>query len=487
MATHDTICAIATPPGTGGVGIVRVSGPEAVAIAATIARLRNGRVLADAESHRMYAAAFGRVTADSATRSVPFSSSEWIDTGLVVVMRAPHSYTGEDVVELHAHGSPLVLRQLCALLIEQGAHLAEPGEFSKRAFLNGKLDLAQAEGVLDTIRARTDDSLRQARQLAAGHLSARIRAVQASLTSVVVEVEAGIDFVEEDLSFVGREELLRRLDDAVSTLQPLIDSWERGRLLREGATVAIVGKPNVGKSSLLNALVMDERAIVSSEPGTTRDIVEGDIIIEGIVVRLRDTAGIRDAHDVVEREGVRRSQEALDQADLLLCVVDGSHPLDSEDLAVLRSIGGKPHLVLINKSDRPQGLTAADLGGFKQDQSSGPLAISARDGVGLERVRAAIAQLLTHPPGGDGLRDASSSTVRSDSEGLTVTRLRHHEALVRARDAVVSARTAVGERLSLEFIAADLRIALSALGDVIGGGSTEDVLDAIFSEFCIGK
>jgi tRNA modification GTPase len=464
---NDTICAVATPVGEGGVGIVRVSGEKAVDVAARLVALRSGVPLESAAGHALHHADI-LDPADS-TRRAP------LDEALVAVMRGPKSYTGEDVVELQCHGSMLILQTICDALVRAGARLAEPGEFTKRAFLNGRLDLAQAEAVLDTIRARTAGSLRIAQEQLRGALSHAIGAVREKLIGLLAHVEAGIDFVEEDIAFIPTAELTAGLQQAYEAISSLLAHSREGRILREGVTAAIIGRPNVGKSSLLNALLKTDRAIVTHIPGTTRDVLEEVLNIRGIPVRLLDTAGIRETVDPVEQEGVRRSRAAREQADLLLIVLDGSAPSTEEDRTLLQKAGSDPdqaRLVIVNKTDLPGRLDLSIL------PSAGPdcavARISARTGDGLDDLRDQIRTLLLKP-------DFEAR------ETVLVTHLRHQAALQRTLDALVAALASVEAKVAGELIAMDLRAAIDALGEITGAVSTDDILDRIFKEFCIGK
>lgn len=464
---NDTICAIATPIGEGGVGIVRISGEKAVDVAARLVALRSGVPLESAAGHALH---HGDILdpADPARRTP-------LDEALVAVMRGPKSYTGEDVVELQCHGSLLILQTVCEALIRAGARLAEPGEFTKRAFLNGRIDLAQAEAVLDTIRAKTAGGLRIAQEQLRGALSREINAVRESLVGLLAHVEAGIDFVEEDISFIPTAELATGLQNARETVGRLLIHSREGHILREGVTAAIIGRPNVGKSSLLNALLRTDRAIVTAIPGTTRDVLEEVLNIRGIPVRLLDTAGIRATTDPVEQEGVRRSRAAQEQADLLLIVLDGSAPLTEEDRALLEeepSNSDQKRLIVVNKRDLPDRIDRESL------PPSGPdcavVRISAKTGDGLDELRDQIRSLLLRP-------DFEAR------ETVLVTHLRHQAALQRTLDALAATLVSVDAKAAGELIAMDLRAAIDALGEITGAVSTDDILDRIFREFCIGK
>jgi tRNA modification GTPase len=464
---QDTICAIATPLGEGGIGIVRISGEKALDVASAVVRLRSGRTLAASESRRVH-------NADVQD----WDSGRMLDEALVLVMRAPHSYTAEDVVEIQCHGGPLVLESICRAAIRAGARLAEPGEFTKRAFLNGRLDLTQAEAVLDTIQAKTAGSLRLAQEQLRGVLSREIDAIRERLLGLLAHVEAAIDFTEEDLAFIQPEALLEGLTTALAATTSLANTGEEGRILREGAAAAIVGRPNVGKSSLLNALLQTDRAIVTPIPGTTRDVLEEVLNIRGIPVRLVDTAGLRDTDDPVEQEGVRRSRQAMAQADLLVVMLDGSTGLTEEDRALLRQGSDKKRVVVVNKTDLPPRIDAAELDQLAGREAGQPASrivrISVKTGAGLDELRDAMRTLL----------------VRADFEpgdAAVITRLRHQTSLLRAREALAAAVESVRSRLSGEFVAMDLRAAIEALGEITGAVTTEDLLDRIFRDFCIGK
>lgn len=461
----DTICAIATPPGEGGIGIVRISGEKAVDVAAGLVALKSGVPLASAAGHALHHAdLFGT---EDASRTP-------IDDVLVAVMRAPKSYTGEDIVELHCHGSALILQTVCEALVRAGARLAEPGEFTKRAFLNGRLDLAQAEAVLDTIRAKTAGSLRVAQEQLRGALSKDLEAIREPLIRLLAHVEAGIDFVEEDISFIPTAELLAGIRTAQAAVGRLLAYSREGRILREGVTAAIVGRPNVGKSSLLNALLRTDRAIVAPIPGTTRDVLEETLNIRGIPVRLLDTAGIRQTDDPVEQEGVRRSEAAIEQADLLLIVLDASAPLSVDDRRLLDAHlanRDKVRLVVLNKTDLPcqmaEPVTAPD-------ERSAVVRLSAKTGEGLDELRDRIRTLFVRP----------DFEVR---ETALVTHLRHQAALQRTLDALTAGLASAEAAAAGELIAMDLRAAIDALGEITGAVSTDDILDRIFRDFCIGK
>ena len=367
-SVDDTICAIATPVGEGGIGIIRVSGAQAVEVAAHVVRPRNRQPLHQLESHRLYLSDVlypeSPLPRERACPSRSGGKAEGpnqgegqgsaIDEALVVVMRKPRSYTGEDVVEIQTHGGAWILQATCHGLIRHGARLAQPGEFTKRAFLNGRLDLTQAEAVLDTIQATTSRSLQAAQSLLRGSLSKEIETFRERLIRVLAHVEAGMDFAEEDITFIQAAEVQQALTDTQRAVERLITSYEEGRIIREGIKVAIIGRPNVGKSSLLNALLKLDRAIVSDQPGTTRDVIDESLNIRGIPLRLLDTAGLRRTQDTIEGEGIRRTEDAIAEADVLLLVVDGSVGVTDEDRDVFETYCSRKYLLVMNKMDLPE-------------------------------------------------------------------------------------------------------------------------------------
>ncbi len=474
---HDTICALATPPGEGGIGIVRLSGEKAVEVAGRVVRLRSGQAL-DAIQARLLCLCDLVLDASTGGSSQPAGPDVPLDEALVVVMRAPRSFTAEDVVEIQCHGGPYLLQRVLDELLRAGARLAEPGEFTKRAFLNGRIDLTQAEAVLDTIRAKTAAGLRLAQEQLQGRLSADIHRHRETLIRLVAHVEAAMDFADEDLTFISSAQLRDELDRTERELLRLAESCREGRMLREGVAVALVGRPNVGKSSLLNALLDTDRAIVTPIAGTTRDVLDEMLNVRGIPIRLLDTAGLRETDDPVEREGVRRSRQAMEQAELLLVVVDGAHGLTEDDRRALASCPGASRLLLINKCDLPSGLEPSELEPFCRTLGLEPqeavVRVSAKTGEGLDTLRDAIRRTLIRPEFEAG-------------ETVLVTRLRHRAALMTAVQALSHAGESVRRGLAGEFVAMDLRGALDALGELTGAVTTDDILDRIFGEFCIGK
>jgi tRNA modification GTPase len=456
MYEHDTICAVSTPPGEGGIGIIRISGRNAIEIASKIFRPRKNKPLATAETHTLH---YGHVV-DPAT-------SDIVDETLVSIMRAPATYTRENVVEINCHGGMMPLQRTMTLLIASGARQAGPGEFTKRAFLNNRLDLAQAEAVMDIIASKTELSLRAAQEQLCGGLSSEISTLRGQLLSLVASVEAGIDFPEEDIETGSGRPLADDVSLIIAGVDQLLASCVLGRILRDGFATAIVGRPNVGKSSLLNALLKQDRAIVSEVPGTTRDVLEEYLNVAGVPLRIVDTAGIRHSHDVVEKEGVRRSLAAIGSADIVLVVLDGSQLLTPEDQRVLDEVKGKNAIAVINKSDLPEKIG-------RLAQSMTRVSISCRTGKGLDSLRGAIADIV------------KQGTVGSREHAWAANQ-RHHAALEQTKESLLKAHEAAAAGLSPEFIAMDLRGALDSLGLIIGATYTDDILERIFSDFCIGK
>jgi tRNA modification GTPase len=466
-ALTDTICAIATPAGEGGIGIVRLSGAQALAIAARIVRLRSGRPLASVASHTLHLADVRLPspweTSQPTTSAVIPRLGDAFDEALVVYMKGPRSFTGEDTVEIQSHGGWLVLSLVCRACLAAGARMAAPGEFTKRAFLNGRLDLSQAEAVLDTIRAKSAASLTAAQRQLRGELAKEVDAAREGLLRLLAQLEAGIDFVGEEIEIVAKPELARTIADVAALVQRLAATAREGRWLREGARVVITGRPNVGKSSLLNRLLKEDRAIVTAVPGTTRDIIEESIDLDGIVIHLVDTAGIRETDDVLEREGIRRSRSAQKDADLQVIVIDGSVPLKDDDRRLIDEAAAGKHVIVINKADLP----------LRHGLPEG-LPLSAKTGAGIEALRAAIRlQLMA------GGADAT--------DGVTVTNVRHQGALERAGESLIQAGESVAAGMANELLAVDIRAAADALGEITGAITTDDILNEIFSTFCIGK
>lgn len=461
LAAVDTIAAISTPPGRGGIGIVRLSGPMAASMAAQLLRLRqpleHGRArlaeVLDAEEGEGEAARI-----DEGAR---------IDEAVVTYFAGPHSYTAEDLVEIAAHGSPVVLNLLLRRTLALGARLAEPGEFTQRAFLAGRIDLTQAEAVRDLIEAQTLTQARQAASQMGGALSRRVAPIKQDLVELIALLEAGIDFAEDDIEVTAEGEISRRAGDVTGPLSALEASFSRGRMVHDGLTLAIVGRPNAGKSSLFNRLVERERAIVTPTPGTTRDTVTERISLDGIPLELVDTAGLREAHDVAEQLGIARTREALADADLVVIVLDATQRLNEEERGLLIAVKDRPAVIAVNKSD----LVRAEPGALDDFAGMARVATSALTGEGVGDLRARILALT----GGAG------------SESGMLTSVRHHQAVTTALSAMRDAAGANEAHIPHEMILLDLYRALWALDSLTGQTTTDDILQLIFSTFCIGK
>lgn len=459
---NDTIAAISTPLGRGGIGIVRLSGPDAVEIARKMFKPVNERILLGTESHRLL---YGHV--------VEPRTGDIIDEVLLGVMRAPNTYTREDVVEFNCHGGPVPLRKTLELALRLGARLAEPGEFTRRAFLNGRIDLAQAEAVNDIIRAGTEEGLRLAVSQLRGRLSERVREVQDSLLQLLAQVEAELDFPEEDFSRLSRDELKLRVKEIIAGVSELVKSAQKGKIYREGIKAVIVGKPNVGKSSLLNALLGEKRAIVTEIPGTTRDVIEDLVDLRGIPVRIMDTAGLRQTEDVVEKIGVERARDLLSVADLVLLVLDACTGVEEEDEMIMGMIGQKRGIVLLNKIDVCSGDGLEErIRHFLVDWPV--LKISALTGEGLELLEEEVE------------RQVHGGEV-APVDSLIVSNARHKAALEQAVEELEGAVEAVEMGLTDDIIALELRAAWEKIGEITGTTVTEDIVDKIFADFCIGK
>ena len=459
MYEEDTIAAVATPPGEGGVAIVRMSGPQAEQIAGKIfsrANRKNGAL----RSHTLH---------HGAVRDP--KTGEVLDEVLLALMRKPRSYTGEDVAEINCHGGPLLTRRILQLVLSCGARHADPGEFTKRAFLNGRLDLAQAEAVLDVIQARTETGMKLAVQQMHGGLSKWVTGLREELLDILAQVEAAIDFPEEDIELLQREELVQKIVNLREKIAGIVSSYEWGRLFREGAKVCIAGRPNVGKSSLLNALLGEERVIVAAMPGTTRDVIEESVNLGGLPVILWDTAGIRESDDPVESAGIEFSRRRLEAADVTLVVLDGSTDLNAEDALILNAVNGKKGLLVINKSDLPQrldaALIAAEAGTDKES-----VFVSARDGKGIGELKNALRELLLDTP--------------TEPE-VVLTNLRHKAALEKSIDGLNASIRAIRSGMAPDLVMVDLAEAKDGLAEVIGSVFHDDILEHIFTKFCIGK
>ncbi len=455
MYIRDTIAAVSTPPGNGGIGIIRVSGDQAAAVGHTIFKpVYDGGLV----SHRF---SFGAIR-DTAT-------GEKVDEAMAVYMRAPRSYTREDVLELHCHGGWLVVERVLALVLSCGVRLADPGEFTRRAFLNGRIDLVQAEAVMDIIASKSESALQLAQKQREGALSRRIEDVRGCLLRALALVEAYIDFPEDDLGATDAEAIQAAVGEAQGIIDALLLTFEEGRVIRDGVSVLIVGKPNAGKSSLLNRLLNENRAIVTHIPGTTRDIIEETVTFDGLSVRLLDTAGIRHTDDLVEQEGINRALDKIPQADLILAVFDASREFSHEDQLILDAVSGRRTIAVLNKTDLPRRLVLPD-----EERFVALVKIAALSGDGVDLLKKTVCSQFLH------------STAADSREFVALSRARHRDALVSAEQFLSQFSNGLPE-CNLELLALDLRSALQAVGSVTGQTATDEVLDLIFSSFCIGK
>jgi tRNA modification GTPase len=453
----DTIAAIATPLGEGGLAVIRISGAHALAIVDKCFHPvgKSSTRAAKAESHTIQ---YGRITRDGQT----------VDEVLIAVMRAPRTFTREDVVEITCHGGLLPAKAVLDTILKSGARLALPGEFTKRAFLNGRIDLAQAEAVADIIHSRTELALAAANEQLAGKLSQRINKLRDELVATLAHIEAHIDFPDEDISPDTKDKLLGRLDHAVSFIDELLRTADEGQVLRRGIRAAIVGRPNAGKSSLLNQLLGRDRAIVSPIPGTTRDTIEETANIRGLPVVFVDTAGLRDARDEIEVEGIKRSHQSLAQAELILHVLDASEPLTPEDRKYLAEFASRRRVLVRNKVDLPHALE------WPHDLKGPVVDVSCLTGEGIENLKDTIKGLVW------------SGEIKAEMLQVMINS-RHQDALRRARAGLINTREGLRAEQTLEVVAMELRIAVNAVGEIVGKTTTEDLLDSIFSQFCIGK
>lgn len=457
MNLDDTIVAISTPPGRGGIGVVRLAGPEARAIASPLLRVK----------HELQAgcALFCEL--------IEPGTGERIDEVVVTSFEKPHSYTTDDIVEISAHGSPVVLRHVVELALARGARLAEPGEFTLRAFLNGRLDLTQAEAVRDLIDSQTLYQAKVAAQQLEGALSKRLQPIKHKLVELIAALEAGIDFAEDDVSVMAPERIQERIAVVRAPLEDLAGSFEYGKIVHEGLTLAIVGRPNVGKSSLFNRLVERERAIVTATPGTTRDLVSETVSLGGIPVQLVDTAGIRKALDEAESIGVRKSMEALADADLVLVVLDASQARDGEDQQLLQQVAKRQAIVVENKVDLVPSNGRRQAGAGQSDEVP-RVQTSALTGAGIGELRA---EILKHV-GGEGAAQRETGFLTS---------VRHQKLVRDSLAALDAASQAVQGQVPHEMLLLDLYNALRPLDEITGATTTDDILNLIFSTFCIGK
>lgn len=457
---NDTIVAISTPRGEGGIGIVRMSGSSSLSIIKDIF-LPNYGQFKTTQSHKI---TYGHII-DSETKEI-------IDEVLVNVMLAPKTYTREDIVEINCHGGSIPISRVLELILKMGARLAEPGEFTKRAFLNGRIDLAQAEAVADIIRAKTDLSLKIAVGQLKGHLSKKINEINSKIIELLASVEASIDFPDEDLDFIAYDEINKQIKEIIDELNKIMKSAEEGKMITEGIKGVIVGRPNVGKSSLFNALLREKRAIVTAIPGTTRDPIEEFINIDGVPLKITDTAGIRETDNIIEIESIDRTMSYLDQADLIMLVLDNSEALTDDDRNIISHISDKRAIIIVNKTDLSQLLDIKELTELAGDRHI--TYISVIDESDLDKLKTAI-------------RDAIIDKDFIQTDPIFVTKIWQKNAIRKAIESLEFAESSIQAEMPPEIIAVDLRGSLKNLGEITGETASEEILNQIFARFCIGK
>ena len=461
MFLDDTIAAIATAPGIGGIGIIRVSGPEACDVVNRIFHSKQSVPLGDRQTRTIH---YGHI--------VHPKTGKTLDEVIVVLMKGPHSYTAEDVVEIQCHGGFVSVREILKVLLSEGVRQAEEGEFTKRAFLNGRIDLTQAEAIIDIIDAKTEQSLEVAVNQLDGTLSKYIRALRDELIAMIAHLEVTIDYPEEDIEEVSAQEVRTGLVPILEKMDTLLATAQRGKLLRDGVMVSIIGRPNAGKSSLMNALLREDRAIVTNIPGTTRDSIEEFLTIQGIPVRLIDTAGIRETEDIVESMGVEKARQYLDKADVVVLVIDGSKPLEPEEQELLQLITNRPSIIFLNKADQAQYVSKeeiAALGTFTEI-----VTISAAQGEGMDEMARVITSLV------------QGGTVQASHEAM-LSNVRHITLMEQAKVSLDQSILAIDSGMPIDLIVTDIRAAWELLGDITGESLRESMVDELFKRFCLGK
>ena len=456
---EDTIAAVATAYGEGGIGIIRISGEEALPILQEIFEFHG-----DTDTFTSRRMTYGKI--------IDKEKNQIIDEVLAVYMKGPKTYTAEDVVEINCHGSMVSLRKTLALVLRKGARLAEPGEFTKRAFLNGRLDLSQAEAVIDMIRAKTDKSFDVAVSQLEGRLSLKVEEIRQKLLDLLVDITVNIDYPDEDIEEMTYEKLEESIIETQDMIEKLLETSSTGRMIREGIKIAIVGKPNVGKSSLMNGLLKETRAIVTDIPGTTRDTIEEVLSIRNIPVYLVDTAGIRETSDKVEKLGIEKSKEAFNQADFILFLLDGSRPLEEEDLQIMEFLKERKSLVLINKRDLGEAISIEEISA--KLPASQVIEASLLKGQGITEIEDAVEDLVY---GGEIVQ----------KESMMVNNVRHIELLQQAVKSLTDALHMSERREALDFIEVDVKNAYERLGEIIGETVSDDIINEVFSRFCLGK
>lgn len=460
MNNNDTIVAIGTRPGEAAIGIVKISGGDSIAIAEKIFRSKSKKKLSIVDTYNMI---YGHIID---------RNGAIIDEVIVSVMKNPRSYTKEDVIEINCHGGLIATEKVLELCVENGARIAEPGEFTKRAFLNGRIDLSQAEAVIDLVKSRTEQSLKIAAKNLRGNIKNEIKKIRQEILEIIVQLEASVDFIEEDLEITQYSELEKKIRIIEKNLEEMIKNEKRGEIIKNGIKVAIVGKPNVGKSSLLNLLSKKDKAIVTSIPGTTRDAVEEILYVEGIPLILVDTAGIRKTKNTIEKIGVEKSLKHMEEAELVILVLDGNRKFENEDMEIIKEVRGKTTICCINKIDLEQNIQINRVQESFDNEKI--IKISALKGSGIEKLENTIRKLA--------LKDGEINL-----EEKIIINSRHKNILLKVKNLLENAERALKEEMSEEFPCCDLREAYSFLGEIVGETFSDDILDKIFSQFCIGK
>ncbi len=461
MFIEHTIASISTPGGTGGIGIIRISGDDAISIVNKLFKSPTGKDLRDVNSHTIH---YGHIYSND-RKSI-------IDEVLVSVMKKPRTYTREDIVEINCHGGIISTRKVLEVVLHAGARLADPGEFTKRAFINGRLDLVQSEAVIDIINSKTTAELNSALVQMDGSLSSRINNIRSELIDIVAHLQAVVDFPEEDIIELETDNLVHSLEEIKSKINILLQTADVGKIIKNGLNTVIIGKPNVGKSSLLNALVRDNRAIVTEVPGTTRDIIEEYVNIKGVPLRISDTAGIRETDDIVEKIGVERSIKILAGADLVILILDGSTELCENDIQIIELVKNKKVVVLINKTDLETKIEMNYINSeFNKDII---INISLKEGKGLDILESKIKDMFIQ----------GEIDINND---ILITNVRHKDSLVKAEEALTNANNSIKSGIPIDMISIDIKEAIENLGEIVGLTVSEEIVDKIFEQFCLGK
>ncbi|NLK73595.1 MAG: tRNA uridine-5-carboxymethylaminomethyl(34) synthesis GTPase MnmE [Clostridiales bacterium] len=456
---EDTIAAVATAPGEAGIGIVRLSGENVLQIINDIFKPKSKKSISAIDHRKLI---YGHI----------IDNKQVIDEVLVVYMKAPHTYTKEDIAEIHCHGGMIPVRKILELTLKKGARLAEKGEFTKRAFLNGRIDLSQAEAVMDIISAKTDKGFDLALNQLEGQLSENIRQIRNALLQTIAHVSVNIDYPEEDIEEITYENLKKQISDILSSIKNLLETADTGKIIKDGLNTVIIGRPNVGKSSLLNALLKESRAIVTEIPGTTRDIIEEMLHINGIPLKIIDTAGIRETSDVIEKIGVEKTKKSFNMADLIIFMLNTSEPLASEDHQIIELLKHRKAIVVLNKTDLPQKINIEEIQSLLPDKKI--IQASMKQGKGIKELEEAISDMVY-------------SGHVSQKNTLMITNIRHKNLLEKAKTFLEDSLSMIERQEPLDFIDIDLKNAWESLGEIIGEAVAEDIIDEIFSRFCLGK